>query len=344
MRYAAFVAAILTLSAWGFAQPAAATRTEDSPRPRRPFDPSIDGRWVGAGVCYGPFRDGQAPGAAQPTKEQIREDLRIIARHWNMLRMYGAQGATELVCEIIEEDKLPLRVLVGAWIGQEVRENENKQIVQVPEVVRENELEVATAIRLANRYPNVVTGVSVGNEALVSWSAHRIPPSTLIRYLKHTRAQVTVPVTTCDDFSFWETPESVDVARECDFLSVHIYAMWNKQTLTNAMDWSRATLAEVKAMHPGEPVVITEIGWATRKGTEGYQAIGVVAVPNEQDQELFYRALRHWATEASQPYFYFSAFDENWKGGASPDEIEKHWGVYNADRTPKRAVRRDQVP
>jgi len=40
--------------------------------------------------------------------------------------------------------------------------------------------------------------------------------------------------------------------------------------------------------------------------------------------------------------FYFEAFDENWKGGfdgENPlDKAEKHWGVYRADRTPKKLL------
>ena len=35
--------------------------------------------------------------------------------------------------------------------------------------------------------------------------------------------------------------------------------------------------------------------------------------------------------------FYFEAFDEKWKGGQHPAEVEKHWGVYRSDRTPKPA-------
>ena len=36
---------------------------------------------------------------------------------------------------------------------------------------------------------------------------------------------------------------------------------------------------------------------------------------------------------------WFEAFDENWKGGPHPDEVEKHWGLFRADRTPKQAAR-----
>ncbi len=38
--------------------------------------------------------------------------------------------------------------------------------------------------------------------------------------------------------------------------------------------------------------------------------------------------------------FYFEAFDENWKGGDHPDEVEKHWGLFRADRTPKAVLQR----
>ncbi len=35
---------------------------------------------------------------------------------------------------------------------------------------------------------------------------------------------------------------------------------------------------------------------------------------------------------------WFEAFDERWKGGPHPDEVEKHWGLFRSDRTPKQAV------
>ena len=35
---------------------------------------------------------------------------------------------------------------------------------------------------------------------------------------------------------------------------------------------------------------------------------------------------------------YFEVFDENWKGGEDPAEVEKHWGLFRADRSPKAAM------
>ncbi len=322
-------------AAFQAAQPKA---PETSPAPkieRRPLVLTVGNKWIGAGVSYGPFRDGQSPKGVLPTAEQIREDLHIMARHWGMLRMYGSRGATDQVCQIIHEEKLPLKVMVGAWIAPEGRTDAAGKIEELPEVAKENEAEVDHAIALAKEYPDVVLAVSIGNETQVSWSDHLVPAKLLIRYIRKARAAVSVPVATCDDFNFWNKAESREVAAECDFLGTHHYAMWNKQQLSDALNWTRQTLSDIRSVHPGVPLVITEIGWATSKGTEGYQAVGIVSSPNERDQELFFRSLRDWATGVGQPYFYFCAFDENWKGGANPSEVEKNWGVYKADRTPK---------
>lgn len=308
-----------------------------SPIERRPFvlPPSPSG-WGGVGVCYGGERDGQFPGGPSPTREQIREDLRIVAGHWNLLRIYSSIGTAEHACAIIREEKLPLRLMVGAWIAPETRPGQDgKPPTPDTVVAAKNKSEVATAIRLANEYPDVVLAVNIGNEALVDWSDHRVAPSLIIGYLRQARAATRVPVTTCDTELFWKTPESVDVSRECDFLALHAYAMWNKQSLRDSLTWTRDQIRAVHALHPELPIVLTEIGWATRKGKHGVQSTLITVEPNEADQELFFRALRDWATERRQPYFYFEAFDENWKGGPEPDEVEKHWGVFNADRSPK---------
>ncbi|TFG39021.1 MAG: glycosyl hydrolase, partial [Chromatiales bacterium] len=38
--------------------------------------------------------------------------------------------------------------------------------------------------------------------------------------------------------------------------------------------------------------------------------------------------------------FFFEAFDEPWKGSEfDPLGAEKHWGLFNVDRTPKQAAR-----
>jgi hypothetical protein len=45
-------------------------------------------------VCYGPFRDGQAPGSVL-TETQIKEDLLIIKNHWDAIRLYISDDNSE---------------------------------------------------------------------------------------------------------------------------------------------------------------------------------------------------------------------------------------------------------
>ncbi|GEM_PF-277157 len=297
----------------------------------------------GWGVCYGPHRDGQTPNTGpQPTREQIRQDVHIMAQHWRMVRMYGQGEATQWVAEIIREDKLPLKLLSGVWIAAEIRLDDKGETVAIDDSLAEqNRKQVSDAIKLANDFPDVVMALGVGNETQVSWSGYRTPGHILLAYINQVRAGVRQPVTTCDDFNFWNKPESKAIAQACDFIALHAYAMWNKQLLPDSLAWTREQIASIEAYHPDRTVILTELGWATQKGTEGYQAIGIVAEPGERPQEFFYRTLEHWATQVNQPYFYFEAFDEKWKGGSAPDEVEKHWGVYASDRTPKLVM---QVP
>ncbi|CAN0584559.1 unnamed protein product [Laminaria digitata] len=114
--------------------------------------------------------------------------------------------------------------------------------------------------------------------------------------------------------------------------------MWNKQTLANALQWTKEQIADVQQRYPETLIVHCETGWATNKHTEGEQAQLIIAPAGEGEQELFYRAYRSWATEVGLPHFFFEAFDEKWKGGPHPNEVEKHWGLYNSDRTPKQAM------
>ena len=55
---------------------------------------------------------------------------------------------------------------------------------------------------------------------------------------------------------------------------------------------------------------------------------------------IFFDQFTAWTRAARIPSTYFEAFDETWKGGPHPDEVEKHWGMRRADRTPKPALTR----
>jgi exo-beta-1,3-glucanase (GH17 family) len=308
------------------AVPAAAdTPARQAPFERRAFAPVVDGKPVIAGISYGPYRAGQKPGGPDPTADQILEDLRIIAPRWHMIRYYSSRGPGEDILRVIRDNDLPIRAMVGVWIA--------------PDAPPENAAEVAEAIRLANAYPDQVLAVSVGNESQVAWSGHRTPPEVLIAAIRTVRAGIQQPVTTADDYNFWNKPESHAVADEVDFLLLHAYAMWNKQPLDDAVPWTARTVAAIAAEHPDLKIVLGETGWATElnddAGPDSDQKKQILAPAGIAEQTRFHAEFSAWAAEAAVPYFYFEAFDEPWKGGADPRDIEKHWGLFGVDRQPK---------
>ena len=308
------------------------------------FDPNFDGKWAGDAICYGPHRDGQTPnGGPHPTKEQVAEDARIMAKHWRFVRMYGTGDATEALLQTIRDEKLPLKLFMGLWITPEAVVQDGVVQPVNEENARLNAVQIAEGIRLANTYKDQIAAIGVGNETQVFWSTYRTQTSELIRHIQAVKHNVSQPVTTCDSYEFWLTPESQLVAKEVDFAAVHVYAMWNKQQLDGALQWSREKLSEVQAKHPSMQFVMTELGWATDRGTEGYQAEGIVGVHGEKAQEMFFRTWRDYAVRKQIPYFWFQAFDEKWKGGSQPDEVEKHWGVFFSDRKPKLVMQNELV-
>ena len=308
---------------------------------RRPFAPMVNGQPVLRGISYGPYREGQRPGGPDPSEAEIREDLRILAERWQMLRSYGSPPPAETIVRLVREHEHPLKVMVGAWIAPESRDGN-----PIPAHVAQNATQVREAIRIANAYPDVVTAVNIGNESQVFWSGHRTASEVLIGYLRETRAAIQQPVTTADDYNFWNKPESAAVAAEVDFLLLHAYAMWNRQQLDDAVEWTARVVGDIAAAHPDLRIVIGETGWATvlDPDASGDEATQIVGTAGEEEQRVFYEGFTAWAAQAEVPYFYFEAFDEPWKGGEDPRGVEKHWGLYTVDREPKLAIREPTPP
>ncbi len=311
----------------------------ENPDTVRPFEPTVDGHRIYNAVCYGPHRDGQRPGGNQPSAAQLLEDLRLMEPHWKLIRIYGTSEYTETFLQVIQENNIDVKVVLGVWIDPEEKRDEDGEVLErFEEAVALNLREVDAGIRLANTYSGIVSAVSVGNETQIFWSAHRSPLDILIGHVRHVREGVDVPVTVADDFNFWNKPESRELSSEVDFIMMHAHPMWNGLQLEEALNWQIEQLEIVQSVHPDRHVVIGETGWATSVIDEGDQGKLIKGKPGETEQKFFYEAIRSWAGTAKQTVFFFEAFDENWKGGTNPAEVEKHWGLFRADRNAKAAM------
>jgi exo-beta-1,3-glucanase (GH17 family) len=290
----------------------------------------------GNAICYSGYREGQDPNQKlYPTVEQIREDLHLLARHWQLLRLYDCSLHAQRVLQVIEEDRLPFQVMLGAYLGAEMNNfgcpwGGTYTEEQLEANLRENVAEVERLITLARQHESSVFSVAVGNEATVDWTDHYVPVQRMIDYVKRVRSAVRQPVTFCENYVPWQH-KLRELVNELDFISLHTYPVWEYKHIHEALDYTKANVASVASLYPSKPIVITEAGWCTASNGRGMHAEHAV----QELQAIYYEDLMSWTREAGLLCFVFEAFDEPWKGSPDPLEPEKHWGLFTVDRRPK---------
>lgn len=288
--------------------------TAHGPTPANQID-LVAGEWPGPAISYSGYRAGQSPvEGVYPTREQVAEDLRIVARNWRLIRLYSSDQHGEDVLHVIREEKLDLAVMLGVWLGHE------------PGSEEPNAQQVAAGIRLAKEYEDIVVAVSVGNEVLVEWTGHPVPEERMLGYVRQVSAAVSQPVTVADNYVWWRD-HGAALAREVDFITIHTYPIWERRDIGEGLSYSIENFEGVRAAHPDLPIVIGEAGWATY--TEGN--LHVPRAGDERKQARHYEELMGWAREEGVTVFWFEAFDEPWKDSGT----EGHWGLFTADRKAK---------
>lgn len=238
------------------------------------------------GLCYGPFSGIQNPASGPyPTIEQINRDLKIAAGRTKKIRIYSCIGIQSKIPEICAG--LGLECMVGCWISN---------------LDSCNEQEIAALIQAIKTKRKYIQAVVVGNEVLLRGD---LTEEQLIKLVERIQRETDLPVGYADVWNEWlEHPE---LAKEVDFLLVHIYAFWGGLPINEAAKHTVDKYAAVKAAFPDKEVIIGELGWPKNGPKQGE------AVPSLDNQRRFIREFATAAAERHIPYYYFEAFDEEWK-------------------------------
>ncbi|MBP6765564.1 MAG: glycosyl hydrolase [Rubrivivax sp.] len=291
---------------------------------------------TGNAICYSGYRAGQSPDTqVYPSIAEIRQDLHLLLKHWRVLRLYDCSLHAQRVLQVIEEDRLPMQVMLGAYLGAEMNNfgcpwGGTYSEEQLQASRQENVAELGRLIKLAGRYPEIVFSVAVGNEATVDWTDHYVPVPQMVDYVRRVKAAVRQPVTFCENYVPWQHKLRA-LVDELDFISLHTYPVWEYKHIHEALDYTKANVASVSQLYPGKAIVITEAGWCTHSNGRGMPAENAA----QELQAIYYQDLMDWTRAEGLLCFVFEAFDEPWKGSADPLEPEKHWGLFTVDRRPK---------
>ncbi len=290
----------------------------------------------GNAICYSGYRAGQNPGdGTYPSYAEIREDLLILAENWQYLRLYDCSPHAETVLDVIRDEKLHFKVMLGLDMAAEMSNPHCPWGAEFSDETldantRANSKEVERLITLANANPDTVFSVSVGNEASVEWTDHMVPVDNLIAYVRQVKRDIAQPVTFCENYVPW-TYKLAPLAEVLDFIAVHTYPAWEYRSIHDALEYTKQNYHSVVDHYPDKPVIITEAGWTTAANGRGIDPHNA----SEELQAQYYEELLDWTTTEEILTFVFEAFDEPWKGSPDPMEPEKHWGLFKLDRTPK---------
>lgn len=297
--------------------------------------------WARA-ICYSGYREYQDPNKQiYPSKSQIKEDLEILIKHgFSYIRMYDAVIYAEMVCQVIQENNFPLKMMLGPGLISEVNNPNcpwNNTVYSNEELEKRallNDKRIESLIKIANSYPEIIFAVSIGNENTPTWGENTVSEERLIEFAKRLKKETGKIVTFNEGAREWKKLQKL--AEFMDVICIHSYPLWYGLSLKEAITANKQDFEEIKALYPNKQVLFSEIGWATLclENTE-MQTKEV----NEVNQKLYYQDLWDWTDKEKIIAFVFEAFDEPWKGSSNPNEVEKHWGLYYENRTPKMIYR-----
>jgi len=261
-------------------------------------------------VSYAPFRGDQSP--LDPTTvispAQIEEDMAGLAKLTDCVRIYAVDMGLEHVPEIAARHGL--KVLLGVWISRESLGNQKQ---------------IKAGVALANRFPETVRAIVVGNEVLLRGEQSAANLEALIRSV---RAQVRVPITYADVWEFWV--RNRQLADAVDFVTVHILPYWEDLPMRSEQAAAHITSirAHVAGEFPGREVLIGEAGWPSRgRMREG-------ARPSPADQA---RVLHELVANSHGGKFnvnLIEAFDQPWKRRLE-GTVGGYWGLFDGLRRVK---------
>jgi exo-beta-1,3-glucanase (GH17 family) len=321
----------------------------------------------------------------QPTIKELKEDLKILSamgvkilRTYNVqLKLPHASNLLEAIHQLKKEDSaFEMYVMLGAWI--DCLNAWTDKVLNHEVESAQNEGEIARAVALAKKYPDIVKVIAVGNEAMVKWAAsYFVQPNVILKWVNHLQdlkksgeLSEDLWITSSDDFSSWgggdplyHTEDLEKLIKAVDYISMHTYAYHNSHYnpvfwktpnhLRNLSEKERIDAAMSRALNFAKNQYKGVLNYMKSIGvnkpihigetgwatiSSGHYGIDGSRATDEYKQGLYYKQLRAWTKKEGMSCFYFEAFDEQWKDAQNTEGSENHFGLINLKGEAKYAL------
>lgn len=325
-------------------------------------------------ISYGGYRAKSR--TVQPTLPELKGDMKLLyAMGIRIIRTYNVQpdlphasNILEAISQLKKEDpEFEMYVMLGAWIdcfNAWTDQTPNHEVEST-----QNEGEIARAVALANKYPDIVKVVAVGNEAMIRWAtSYFVRPNIILKWVNHLqdlKKSGDLPkdlwITCSDDFASWgggdtsyRVKDLEDIIKSVDYVSMHSYAYHNShynpmfwkvpENEQNLSDLEKINSAMLRALEftkkqykdVSEYVKSIDSSKTIHIGetgwattSNGHYGANGSRATDQYKQGLYYQYLRNWTNKEGISCFYFEAFDEQWKDVQNAEGSENHFGLIN---------------
>jgi exo-beta-1,3-glucanase (GH17 family) len=324
-------------------------------------------------ISYGGYREKSRD--VQPTIPQLKEDLKLMyAMGIRIIRTYNVQpelphasNILEAISQLKKEDStFEMYVMLGAWIDCL---NAWTELTPDHEIESAQNIgEIGRAVALANKYPDIVKVIAVGNEAMIRWAtSYFVRPKVILKWVNHLqdlkkdgKLSKDLWVTCSDDFASWgggdpsyRVKELEEIIKAVDYVSMHTYAYHNTHynpefwkvpsqekglsdiekidhSMIRALNFAKTQYNEVSAYVKSIDSTKTIHIGETGWATvsSGHYGLNGSRATDEYKQGQYYKHLRNWTNKEGISCFYFEAFDEQWKDKHNAKGSENHFGLF----------------
>ncbi|CAK4149234.1 unnamed protein product [Aphanomyces euteiches] len=279
------------------------------------------------GVCYSPFHAQEYPlngGSAANLPIALDADFKLLAQYFSVVRTYYSSYMGYDVASYAA--KYNVQLFLGVYMTREAW----------------NSTQETAAITAAIKYPNTIAAILVGNENVAPFGP--FAASLIVERINFIRNQIrqatgrNVAVGTVQRATEWLNPamqaDMQYIAANSDIIGVNIYPFFdNGYQSSNPLALLHAIWNQMLALYPASKLRLTETGFSTGGAPS---SIAPRNKPTLANAMQFYNAFQTWIPKAGGgEAFWYTMFDLRADDRTQPEELEKYFGFFTANREPK---------